>query len=168
MVTTCSRADMNKGKATRARAIMNKGKHGGCVMSPLSATMKKPKRLVNSPDTDQTPPLPPHYKVFTAKAIRKTLQNSPHGKKSPSLRSNLEELENDLKNKINALKENKKTLHDNLPDNLEACHQLTLNPRWKNSFGRYDQFKKEALDKFHRKIKLIDEEIDLLKDGLNA
>jgi hypothetical protein len=107
---------------------------------------------VNSPDTDQTPPLPPCYKVFTAKAIRKTLQNSPHGKKSPSLRSNLEELENDLKNKINALKEKKKTLHDNLPDDLEACHRLTLNPRWKNSFGRYDQFKKEALATFDCKI----------------
>ena len=117
---------------------------------------------------DQTLPLPPHYKVFTAKAIRKTLQNSPHGKKSLSLRSNLEELENDLKNEINALKEKKKTLHNNVPDNLEACHRLTSNPRWKNSFGRYDQFKKEALDTFHRKIKLIDEEIDLLKDGLNA
>ncbi len=104
MVTTNSRADMNKGKATRAHAVMNKGKHGGCVMSPLSATMKKPKQLVNSPDTDQTPPLPPNYKMFTAKAICKTLQNSPHGKKSPSLRSNLEELENDLKNEINALK----------------------------------------------------------------
>jgi hypothetical protein len=94
MVTTCSRVDMNKGKATCAHAIMNKGKHGGCVMSPLSATMMKPKQLVNSPDTDQTPPLPPRYEAFTAKAIRKTLQNSPHGKKSPSLRSNLEELEN--------------------------------------------------------------------------
>jgi hypothetical protein len=123
---------------------------------------------VNSPDTDQTPPLPPSYKVFPAKAIRKTLQNSPHGKISPSLRSNLEELENNLKNEINALKEKKKTLHDNLPDGLEACHRLTLNPRWKNSFGRYDQFKKEALNTFHHKIKLIDEEIDLLKDGLNA
>ncbi len=108
MVTTRSRADMNKGKATRARAVMNKGKHGGCVMSPLSATTKKPKQLVNSPDTGQTPPKPPCYKVFTAKAIRKTLQNSPHGKKSPSLRSNMEELENDLKNKINALKEKKR------------------------------------------------------------
>ncbi len=160
--------DMNKCKATCARAVMSKGEHGGCVMTPLSATAKKPKRLVNSPDTDQTPPLPPRYKVFTAKAIRKTLQNSPHGKKSPSLRSNLEELENDLKNKINALKEKKKTLHDNLPDNLKACHQLTLIPRWKNSFGRYDQFKKEALNTFHCKIKLIDEEMDLLKDGLNA
>ncbi len=168
MVTTRSRVDMNKGKATQARAIMNKGRHGGCVMSPLSATTKKPKQLVNSPDMDRTPTLPPRYKVFTAKAIRKTLQNSPHGKKSPSLRSNLEELENDLKNKINALKEKKKTLHDNLPDDLKACHQLTLNPRWKNSCGRYDQFKKETLDTFHRKIKLIDEEIDLLKDGLNA
>jgi hypothetical protein len=168
MVTPHSRADMNKGKATRAHAIMNKGKHGGCVMSPLSTTTTKPKRLMNSPDTDQTPPLPPRYKAFTAKAICKTLQNSPHGKKSLSLRSNLEELENDLKNKINALKEKKKTLHDNLPDNLEACHQLTLNPRWKNSFGRYDQFKKEALDTFHHKIKLINEKIDLLKDGLNA
>jgi hypothetical protein len=105
MVTTHSRADMNKGKATHARAVMNKGKHGGCGMSPLSATMKNPKRLVNSPDTDQTPQLPPGYKVFTAKAICKTLQNSPHGKKFPSLRSNLEELENNLKNKINALKE---------------------------------------------------------------
>ncbi len=168
MVTTCSRADMNKGKATRARAVMNKGKHGWCVMSPLSATTMKPKQLVNSPDTDQTPPLPPRYKAFTAKAICKTLPNSPHGKKSPRLRSNLEELENDLKNDINVLKEKKKTLHDNLPDILEACHQLTSNCRWKNSFGRYDQFKKEALDTFHRKIKLIDEEIDLLKDGLNA
>jgi hypothetical protein len=79
-VTTCSRADMNKGKATRAHAVMNKGKHGGCAMSPLSATTKKPKQLVNSPDRDQTPPLPPHYKVFTAKAICKTLQNSSHGK----------------------------------------------------------------------------------------
>jgi hypothetical protein len=56
-------------------------------------------------ELDQTPPLPPHYNAFTAKAICKTLQNSPHGKKSPSLRSNLEELEDDLKNKINALKE---------------------------------------------------------------
>jgi hypothetical protein len=168
MVTTRSRADMNKGKATRARIIMNKGKHRGCVMSPLSATSTKPKRLVNSPDTDQTPPLPPCYKALTAKAICKTVQISPHGKKSPSLRCNLEELENNLKNKINVLKENKKTLHDNLPDNLEACHQLTLNPRWKNSFSRYDQFKKEALDTFHHKIKLIDEEIDLLKDRLNA
>ncbi len=137
-------------------------------MSPLSATTKKPKQLVNSPDTDQTPPLPPRYKVFTAKAIRKTLQNSPHGKKSPSLRSNLEELENDLKNKINALIEKKKTLHDNLPDDLKVCLQLTLNPRWKNSLGRYDQFKKEAIDTFHCKIKLIDDEIDLLKDRLNA
>ncbi len=91
-------------------------------MSPLSATTKKPKRLVNSPDTDQTPPLPPSYKVFIAKAIRNTLQNFPHGKKSLSLRSNLEELENDLKNEINALKEKRKTLHDNLPDDLEACH----------------------------------------------
>ncbi len=137
-------------------------------MSPLSATTTKPKRLVNSPDTDKAPPLPPRYKAFTAKAICKTLQNFPHGKKSPSLRSNLEELENDLKDKINALKEKKKTLHDNLPDDLEACHRLTLNPRWKNSCGRYDQFKKEALDTFHCKIKLINEEIDLLKDGLNA
>ncbi len=167
-MTTRSRADMNKGKATHAHAIMNKGKHGGCVMSPLSATMTKPKRLVNSPDTDQSPPLPPRYKAFTAKAIRKTLQNSPHGKKSPSLRSNLEELENDVKNEINVLKEKKKTLLDNLLDDLEACHQPTSNPRWKNSFGRYDQFKKEALKTFHCKIKLIDEEIDLLKDGLNA
>ncbi len=71
-------------------------------------------------------------------------------------------------NKINALKEKKKTLHDNLPDDLEACHRLTLNPRWKNSFGRYDQFKKVALNTFHCKIKLIDEEINILKDGLNA
>ncbi len=108
MVTTRSCVDMNKGKAPHACAIMNKGEHGGCVMSPLSATTKKLKRLVNSPDTDQTPPLPPHYKVFTAKAICKTLQNSPHGKKSPSLRSNLEELENELKNEINVLKEKKK------------------------------------------------------------
>jgi hypothetical protein len=108
MVTTRSRADMKKGKATHARATMNKGKHGGCVMSPLSATMKKPKWLVNSPDTDQTPPLPPRYKVFTAKAICKTLQNSPHGKKFLGLRSNLEELENDLKNEINALKEKRR------------------------------------------------------------
>ncbi len=61
MVTTRSCADMNKGKATRARAIMNKGKHGGCVMSPLSATTKTPKQLENSPDMDQTPPLPPRY-----------------------------------------------------------------------------------------------------------
>jgi hypothetical protein len=122
MVTTHSRADMNKGKAICARAVMNKGKHGGCVMSPLSATTTKPKQLVNSPDTDQTPPLPPHYKAFTAKAIRKTLQKSPHGKKSPSLRSNLEESENNLKNKINALKEKKKTLHNNLSDDLKACH----------------------------------------------
>jgi hypothetical protein len=99
MVTTHSRAGMNKGKATRARAVMNKGKHGGCVMSPLSATTTKQKQLVNPPDTDQTPPLPPRYKAFTAKAIHKTLLNSSHGKKSPSLRSNLEELENDLKNK---------------------------------------------------------------------
>ena len=105
MVTTRSRADMNKGKATCARAIMNKGKHGECVMSPLSATTKKPKQLVNSPDTDQTPPLPPHYNAFTAKAICKTLQNSPHGKKSLSLRSNLEELENNLKKEIHAFKE---------------------------------------------------------------
>ncbi len=108
MVTTRSHADMNKGKATHVRAIMNKDKHGGCVMSPLSATTKKPKQLVNSPDMDQTPPLPPSYKVFTAKAICKTLQNSPHGKKSPSLRSNLEDLENNLKNKINAPKEKKR------------------------------------------------------------
>ena len=107
MVTTRSRADMNKGKATRARAVMNKGKHGGCVMYPLSATTKKPKRLVDSPDMDQTPPLPPRYKVFTVKAICETLQNSPHCKKSLSLRSNLEELKNDLKNEINALKEKK-------------------------------------------------------------
>ncbi len=123
---------------------------------------------MNSPDTDQTPPLPPCYKAFTAKAIHKTLQNSPHGKKSLSLRYNLEDLENNLKNKKKTLKEKKKTLHDNLPDNLKACHRLTSNLRWKNSFGRYDQFKKEALDTFHYKIKLINEEIDLLKDGLNA
>jgi hypothetical protein len=35
-------------------------------------------------------------------------------------------LENDLKNEINALKEKKKTLHNNLPDNLEACHAISL------------------------------------------
>ncbi len=45
MVTSHSRADMNKDKATRAHAVMNKAKHGGCVMFPYVRYYKEAKAI---------------------------------------------------------------------------------------------------------------------------
>ena len=80
--------------------------------------------------------LSPCKMATTVKAICKTLLNSSRAVSAANFKLQLKGLENQILNAITYLKQQRKNLEDELPNNIARCDCITSNPRWKLCFGK--------------------------------
>jgi hypothetical protein len=121
---------------------------------------------IGSPYRGRITELSPHLKASTAIAIRKTPTKSPKGRGALTLQLQLKGLEVDIKKAITELKHERQLLEASLPSELQCCDFLTSNPQWTYCFGRYEGFRKEALEEFYHRMTRMDQKILELEEAL--
>jgi hypothetical protein len=105
-------------------------------------------------------------KCNMAAEIFRQLNIFPNGTRGPQTHNLLGELEEELGTKnIKEIQQRIIDLKASLPAELEICQLLMSNLRRKNSYGKYESIKKEAVDNVNQKINSIDQEMVALTKG---